>query len=406
MHINCLQDKQETSAIKLTPMDYHFVKLEALIKSISLTDANAVDTTATELTRIQLFIKDQKESIRANIIQDTFEERDQKAMELMIDKYQTVLVRLMNELYQQQATATKKDNNIKAIRKLLHDHLNDLLSFLKTHYSRFFNYDSPIPISQREKLIKVCNPTIEAIQLNFEKRMPKEKLCSYIFHALDKLLSKQDISHKQSSYVKTLLTWMEKIDLSDEIEIILKELNNLLIILNVNSPEIFKQFIENWVSELDKADSVNEKLRILKLHLKETKQLQEKPGYALNPTYPDLKAQLSNWLNEEMEYHQLITTDRNTVQMAVESDGKIQTSLSVPELALLFRLFKEDKLITNPNQSEFLKVVSGCFTTVKKESFSYGHLHGKYYKIEAHTRRSVYDKLMSLVHLSRKVGQE
>ena len=133
-------------------------------------------------------------------------------------------------------------------------------------------------------------------------------------------------------------------------------------------------------------------------------QVTVKPEHGLYNGYGSLKEQIINWLNEEILFYQTEQAVVIAMPNPIISDTKIHTSLSVPQLALLFRLLKEEQLITNTNQSELLKVVSGCFTTMHKESFSYGHLHGKYYKIEQHTKRTVYDMLIRLLHLSRKIG--
>ena len=203
--------------------------------------------------------------------------------------------------------------------------------------------------------------------------------------------------------MKAITDELLAIDTTVKEEDIIGIVKRILISINFNSSELMAYLINELDTLVADEESVQGKLRILKYQLKEINQVTTKPEHALHNDYSSLKEQIINWLNEEISFYQTEQAVVIAIPNPIVSDTKIHTSLSVPQLALLFRLLKEEQLITNTNQSELLKVVSGCFTTMHKESFSYGHLHGKYYKIEQHTKRTVYDMLIRLLHLSRKI---
>jgi hypothetical protein len=81
--------------------------------------------------------------------------------------------------------------------------------------------------------------------------------------------------------------------------------------------------------------------------------------------------------------------------------SKIQTSLTVPVLALLTRLFKEAGIYTNTNQTDILKSVSSHFTTPRQPEVSYGHLQTKYYQIDEGTKKKVSDLLIDMAQLCK-----
>jgi hypothetical protein len=80
---------------------------------------------------------------------------------------------------------------------------------------------------------------------------------------------------------------------------------------------------------------------------------------------------------------------------------KIHTSISVPSLALITRLFKEAGIVTNTNQTEILKFFTAHFTTLRRSEFSYGHFQSKYYNADEGTKKKVYDYLMEMAKLCK-----
>jgi hypothetical protein len=75
----------------------------------------------------------------------------------------------------------------------------------------------------------------------------------------------------------------------------------------------------------------------------------------------------------------------------------------VPVLALITRLFKGSGIFTNPNQTEILKFFAAHFTMQRKSDFSYGHLQSKYYQVDECTKKKVYDYLMVMAQLCKKM---
>jgi hypothetical protein len=82
---------------------------------------------------------------------------------------------------------------------------------------------------------------------------------------------------------------------------------------------------------------------------------------------------------------------------------KIETDLSVSQLAYLFRLMYEVGMLKVYNQTDLLKFISGYFKTNNTQVISTRSLRSKYYNIDSTTRESVKKLLEALL---AKLNQE
>ena len=384
-------------------MNYIIEKFDHIITSLSSSDKISGSINKEEADDLINICKEEKEKIRLQMMEEVFNAREERTLELLIDKYQAVFIRLIDQLYAYQQ-ANKKQQEYKLLVKALYEYLNELLYFLQIHYAKYFNPFQKMPFIKMEHIRKELKPKLDTIIAAFQRTILNEKLIRLIVQPLKQFILSTAITYKESQYMMAIAGELLALDTTVPEEQIIVMVKRILISINFNSPELAAYLINELDNLIAEEESVQGKLRILKYQLKEINQITIKPEYTLHNEYDSLKEQLINWLNEELSFYQTEQAVVVALPTTNISDTKIHTSLSVPQLALFFRLLKEEQLITNSNQSEFLKVVSGSFTTLHKESFSYGHLHGKYYKIEQNTKRSVYDMLMRLLHLSRKIG--
>jgi hypothetical protein len=383
-------------------MNYTIEKYDQIITSLSSAGKSNGVIKKEEIENIILQCREEKEKIRLHIMEEVFNASEEKALLLLIDKYQAVFIRLMDQIYAYRK-GIKKQDEYHELSKCLFDHLNELLCFLQVHYNRYFNLRQKMPFIKIEHTAKEeCSKTA-TISAALKRTIINDKLTKLVIQPLENFTVCETVTYAQSQYIKNVTKEFLSIDTTaqEDINIILKK---ILLSLNYNAPDISVHYINELDQLIAEEESVQGKLRILKYQLKEVNQVSVKSDHILHPELPGLKEQIVNWLNEEIYFHEMEQIIVSANPASNGNETKIHTSLSVPQLAMLFRLLKEEQLITNTNQSELLKVVAGNFTTLHKENFSYGHLHGKYYKIEANTKRTVYDILLRLLHLSRKIG--
>jgi hypothetical protein len=122
---------------------------------------------------------------------------------------------------------------------------------------------------------------------------------------------------------------------------------------------------------------------------------------AFHSAQPSAKQTILEWIVQESIY---LEESTKVLEKKEAKEGiKIHTSISVPALALITRLFKESGIVTNNNQTEILKFYSTHFTTLRRSEVSYGHFHSKYYDADNGTKKKVYDYLMVMANLCKNL---
>ena len=102
------------------------------------------------------------------------------------------------------------------------------------------------------------------------------------------------------------------------------------------------------------------KLKDSRISLKDFKQMQENSAVAFKPSSASVKAQLTEWISEEISY--LETKNRLLSVMPALKDAptlpeneKLTVSVSVDVLALFPRAAKDSKFILNKNMTDMFK---------------------------------------------------
>lgn len=148
-------------------------------------------------------------------------------------------------------------------------------------------------------------------------------------------------------------------------------------------------------------------LEQLAYHRKLINQVQLKPGFALRDNHPtDIKQQITNWISEEINYIEESRKYKLIILPAKEEEEqpklKIPTSLSVPQLTLLFKLLAEHNFIKVRNVSHLVKFIASNFTSLRNEKISLNSLRNKYYDHDEATARSLAEILNKLTTKNKK----
>lgn len=78
--------------------------------------------------------------------------------------------------------------------------------------------------------------------------------------------------------------------------------------------------------------------------------------------------------------------------------GKVETDMSVAQLAYFCRIMYDLKYFQNKNQTEMLKVAANNFTTANAQEISLKSLKAKYYNIDRSTRENVKMRLKAMLN--------
>jgi len=242
-----------------------------------------------------------------------------------------------------------------------------------------------------------------------KENLVDEKLISILYSCysfLDKEEKKITITYRHIIYLKDLLAELTSISLDVKQGDLNVLIPNLLIYLNFNNPAFIIYMIDKFYGKMNAENSLQEKVLKLRFYKKEITQINSRTSQPFHQYLLPPKEQLLNWIEEEIDFLQ---NESNIMKQAMiadeklDSEYKINTSLSVPQLAYFIRLLVEGKTITNINQTQLLKFFSSHFTSLKRENMSYGHLRSQYYKTELSAIESIRSLLLTLVTLSRKM---
>lgn len=82
---------------------------------------------------------------------------------------------------------------------------------------------------------------------------------------------------------------------------------------------------------------------------------------------------------------------------------KIALNLSVDQLALLIKLFKEQEIFKDIELAKLLKFFISNYTTVQGKAISFESLRNKYYNAESSTVSHVKGRLISMMNALNKL---
>jgi len=86
------------------------------------------------------------------------------------------------------------------------------------------------------------------------------------------------------------------------------------------------------------------------------------------------------------------------------SEEKIKTSLSVAQLALLVRLFREVDIFPEQNQNNIFRRLSEVVSSTKQEAISDVSMKAKYYQHDRHTIAVLKDKVIAMLNFLSQVS--
>lgn len=344
-----------------------------------------------------------KETFRRQLFLDTRFSKTEEEIEILVERHQIIVSTQLNLLfnYQHHESITRDQ---KQFYQQVVAHLEDILVFLKNNFSRFFNADLNLPLTVRLREGNELKSQWKMIV----KAMPCSELNSRIMNFLERLITgllnlKDETSgtYHQVSYLKNLIKEIAAYFSTTACQPVYGSLTELLISWNFNDPVFIREVCANITTELENEELAECRLEFLKTRYKKVSQLLEINNIPFYSIQSSAQKTILDWISQELTHLEWIGGDTKTKE--VDDDDKIQTSLSVPALALFTRLFKDAGIYTNTNQMDILKFVSNHFTTQRQLEVSIGSLHNRYYQVDESTKRKVYEHLMGMAQLCKNL---
>jgi hypothetical protein len=348
------------------------------------------------------------ESIKKHLVVILFNHQKQSEVESLVQNYQSLIIKLLNDLFSYQNNSGQ-NKNLNSLYRLLCDLLVNVLTYIETYFSKYFDLDQGIPHIYYLLNNKEFQQQLNKLKIKFKDRSADLKLTAIItshFTIRGQGQDKKTITFRDLIYRKELVGELVAIGSSKSSY---KTVEEVLQYMNYNHIEFFKLFIDKLQEEYNKLETLDAKLEILKYQGKLFRQMYVKPNVALFSQFPSIKDQVLNWIEEEIIFMegQIKQLEQVPLKKEIEplSSSKISVALSVAQLAFLIRVLTLGKIITNSNQSDVIRIFATSFKTFKTEDISYGSLYGKYFKPEPAAIKEVKGVLLQLVGLITRMKE-
>lgn len=262
--------------------------------------------------------------------------------------------------------------------QILYHAIEDLLDFLRTHFSRHLDQDAWLPVPYQEIVrYRLCNdlPTLRAALLHRGVTLDLVAIAMLPLSQFTAATAPNQVTHRTVAYLDRLKTRLLHLStsLGDNPS---KRLVELLCELNFNSPEFvtyciayMKNDLRNILPTADGAPMVLYRFRKLLL------QIQPASAAVLHPSLPSLQERLCSWIDAELSYNESILPPHNATP-ALDGLGlisKIIIILTGGQLSYFFGVMLDENIVTNQNKTQLGRILAAVFHTTheskKADSF-------------------------------------
>lgn len=353
---------------------------------------------------IRLAIKDKVFKLKTKIKIEHYIHKNQLAMESQLNR----LIKLINPQTNNEFYEYSDDYNKTDCLKVIFANLEKLLVFIEKEYNEYLNVNIMVP--RRTVLMNeyAMNPKLDFVRDSLLAMEINQELLKILFEPLlllSTINTHKQITYYQFNYAKEYISELTVMINENPRSIHDAELCDWLLDLNINSFRFFDYKTNMILEDLKKCESDVECLELLYKKLKKFNQHRSKINKSFNDKLPDIKVQISNWLEEEIEY---INRKRNLVEYTsgsikpLEPNNKILLNLSVAQIGYFINLLIRVGIIKHPNQREVFKMITENFKTKGTDTISIDSLSTKFYNVEETTKSTIKSKLIELLNLTKK----
>jgi hypothetical protein len=395
-------------------MKFELEFFNELIKNECKAKKASPTSTITEYPKKKLLIEQEVERIKKSFVDHLYHVENEGCFELFIQHHQAHIIRLANivavEVDKEESpdlTHTTKTHSRQDLCKVLSQAFEELLNYIETHFTKYFDQDQNIPDTYTKISINEFREKLEDLHRVFVENEVEEEFMKIVLFPLNQFVNvpeKQSLTFRRLIYkkylIKELMALKDKPNFSEAVF-------EQLFYLNFNTNYFLQFAIRKIRKEVEILPSMIAQLEHLSLTLKKLNQAQVKPSFALKPNLDSLKNSLSIWLEEEIHFTEkkrqlTLMIPPGEMKIENEKEFKVKTALSVSQLAYSVRLLKDAGIITNENKSELIRFFSKNFSSANTQNISSGNFKKDYFDFEKSAVTHVQGVLSKLLAHSRK----
>lgn len=373
---------------------YELKELESLVSSQQL---NTI-----EAPQLDQIFKKEIERVKQTFVHEVFTFEDERHLERYIQYHQQALIRIMDKMAiglnsEETAASSPVDTY-----RICYDGLEDLLSFVERHFTKYFDQDASAPQGYIAIARKDAKLNLKKLQKILTGKNADPRVIELMMHILKKVIHDNPdhgITYRKVMYAKEvqkeLFILLDRCAITVDMD---EELRQIMYYLNYNSSKVLTYHAHYISALLDQAETRAEKIEKLSFILKKINQAQVKPGIRYHQNGPSLKEQLNIYISEEIDYQERLqqlstNTPRNPPDPFLPG-FQLKFEASVAQLAYLLRILIETKTLLNNNLSQVIHFLVKYVVTKRSEAISYGSFRSKFYATEINTKESVRSMLV------------
>jgi hypothetical protein len=357
-----------------------------------------------ENQNIKLAIKEKVFKLKSTIKIEHYIHKNQLAMESQLNSLiKQINPETNNELYQYSNQYTKID-----CLKGIYYNLEKLLLFIEMEYNEYLNVNIMVP--QRTVLMNeyAIKPKLDFVRDALLAKEINQDLLKILFEPillLSTINLQNKITYYQFNYATEYVLQLSQLLSVNPNQAADSEIVNWLMDLNMNSFRFFDYQTNLIQSELNSCENDVEKLEQLYKELKKFNQQRFKIKKSFIDKLPEIKVQISNWIEEEIEF---INRKRNLEDSqrgpskTLQPINKILIGLSVAQISYFVNILMKTGIIKHANQRDVFRMIAENFKTNGTDNISIDSLSSKFYNVETSTKNVIKEKIIELLNLTKK----
>lgn len=356
-----------------------------------------------EYKNIKLYIKQKIFSSKSKEQSEHFIQKSQYALESLSSKLLIEINPVSNHDFLEFSNTL---NNTECL-KIAYIYVEKLLQFIELEYQEFLNVNIKVPFRtvlfhENKMAPKLENVKSILLNLNIEQELLKTAYQPILKFSTISIQDK--ITYQEFNYCSEYINELYRLCNDTPINEIEKRISLWLLKLNYNDINYFYWFIKKIKAKIKTEESEIKKINTLYKFLKILNQQQILITNRYNNKIPDIKQQITLWIEEEIEYRskkmmQISTTE--TIPNPVGNKEKIHVGLSVAQLSWFVNLLVQSNIIKTKNQKDIIRFVAENFQTDNQKEISPTSLYSKYYNVESSTKETIKLKIIDLLNRTK-----
>lgn len=272
--------------------------------------------------------------------------------------------------------------------------IEDLLEFITADFECYQNRQSRISNFRLPNVIPDLRQKVYSLQANLTLAGVSTDLIKMTVDGLGNLL-KKDLSIYGISYINTFFINCSKISqINDEL------LEELMVGMDFNQPDFYLHKISGNDERLYEINGLHEQVEFILTQKEKLARKQLLSGYKLHPNLPSLWHDLREYYNEKEQALEAMLAIRRAAledQRSSANSFRILSLLTVPQLALFFRIQLEKGILIKEHIHDVFSFVAMHFYTEKTLFISSGSLQRKSTDVDFPTALKLWDTLSEMM---------